>query len=275
MAKLPKHRYTPTFLCICAFVLLLLFVRLCVDVIFVIRKPTKGKHMNATVTAVANQKGGSGKTSVAIEVATALTLRANAKVLVIDGDPQHGLIDWRADREETLPPLFPVIGFPSSKLPVEIDAHKPNYDHIIIDAPPHNASILRAAAACSNGMLIPVQPSKHDIRGTRAFVAMVQEALSFNPDLKAAFVINRRITGTALGRDIFTALEDFPFPTFHTVLGQRIAFAEAHGFGLSVMEHQPLDPKAVSEVEELVIELLEMLNDAEQKNSTRKQASHA
>jgi len=226
--------------------------------------------MGASITAVANQKGGSGKTSLTIELATALTLRANAKVLTIDADPQHGLIDWRADRETE--PLFPVIGFPSAKLPAEVSAHASNYDHIIIDAPPRDMGILRAAAVCSHAILIPVQPSKHDIRSTRSFVEMVQEALTFNPDLKAAFVINRRITGTALGRDIFTALEEFPFPVLQTVLGQRVAITEAHGYGLSVLEYQPTDPKAVSEVEELVVELLETLNDGKE-NSTRKKAA--
>jgi len=218
--------------------------------------------MSAFVTAIANQKGGSGKTSLTIEVATALTLRANAKVLTIDADPQHGLLDWREDRETT--PLFPVVGFPSPKLPEEVRAHTTNYDHIIIDAPPRNAGILRAAAICSHAMLIPIQPSKHDIRGTREFIGMVQEALTFNPGLKAAFVINRRITGTALGRDIFSALQEFPFPTLHTVIDQRVAFTEAHGFGLSVMEYHPINAKAVSQVEELVIELLETLNDGKE-----------
>ncbi|MDP9127478.1 MAG: AAA family ATPase [Pseudomonadota bacterium] len=221
--------------------------------------------MGAAVTAIANQKGGAGKTSLTIEVATALVLRANAKVLAIDADPQHGLIDWREDRETE--PLFPVVGFPSDKLAAEVRAHLPNYDHIIIDAPPRNMAILRAAAICSHAMLIPVQPSKHDIRSTGAFVQMLQEALTFNPDLKAAFVINRRIAGTALGRDIFSALEEYPFPVLQTVIGQRVAFPEAHGFGLSVLEHQPLDAKAVSEVEELVVELLETLNHG-QKDST-------
>jgi chromosome partitioning protein len=227
--------------------------------------------MPARVTAFANQKGGVGKTTLCIETATALTLRSKAKVLAIDADPQHGLIGWRADRQDA--PLFPVVGFPSEKLPAEVRAHIANYDHILIDAPPRNMGILRATAISANCLLIPVQPSKHDIRSTYEFLETVKEALAFNPGLKTAFVINRRIAGTALGRDIFAALEEYPFPTFRAVIGQRVAFPEAHAYGISVLE-QTADPKAVAEVEDLTTELLEMLNHGKT-NRTSKKARHS
>ena len=227
--------------------------------------------MPAIVTALANQKGGVGKTTLSIEIATALVLRSKAKVLAVDADPQHGLIDWRTDRQP--PPLFPVIGFPSEKLPGEVRAHVTNYDHIIIDAPPRNMGILRAAAISAHCLLIPVQPSKHDIRSTHEFLQTVTESLTFNPELTVAFIINRRITGTALGRDIFTALEDYPFPALHTAISQRVAFPEAHASGLSVLElPNPDRSSAVTEIQSLVVEFLEMLNHA-QKNRPRKKVA--
>jgi chromosome partitioning protein len=227
--------------------------------------------MPALVTALANQKGGVGKTTLCIELASALTLRARAEVLALDADPQQGLIAWRADRET--PPLFPVVGFASEKLPAEVAAHAPNYDHILIDAPPRNMAILRAVAVSAHCLLIPVQPSKHDIRSTGDFLETVKEALAFNPSLKVGFVINRRITGTALGRDIFTALEEYPFPVLHTVIGQRVAFPEAHALGLSVLEqnHGERLP-AAAEIEALTLELMEMLSHAK-KDSLSKKAS--
>ena len=230
--------------------------------------------MTALVTALANQKGGVGKTTLCIELATSLTLRADAKVLALDADPQHGLIDWRADREAT--PLFPVVGFASEKLPAEIAAHAANYDHILIDAPPRNMGILRAVAVSAHCLLIPVQPSKHDIRSTGNFLETVKEALAFNPSLKVAFVINRRITGTALGRDIFTALEEYPFPVLHTVIGQRVAFPEAHASGLAVIEqNHGVHALAAAEIEALTLELLEMLNHAKKDSLSKKAARRA
>jgi chromosome partitioning protein len=226
--------------------------------------------MSAIVTAVANEKGGVGKTSICLELATALALHAKAKVLALDADPQHGLIDWRADREQ--PPLFPVVGFASEKLHAEVRAHASNYDHILIDAPPRHMAILRAIILSAHCLLIPVTPSKHDLRSTRNFLETVKEAIAFNPDLKVAFIVNRRIPGTALGRDIFTALEEYPFPVLHAVIGQRVAFPEAHASGLSVLEekHSGHSP-AVAEIEALALELLEMLNHDE-KDSLSKEA---
>jgi chromosome partitioning protein len=176
---------------------------------------------------------------------------------------------WRADREP--PPLFPVVGFASEKLPAEVRSHALKYDHILIDAPPRNMGILRAVALSAHCLLIPVQPSKHDIRSTSDFLETVKEAIDFNPGLKVAFIINRRITGTALGRDIFTALEEYPFPVLHTVIGQRVAFPEAHASGLSVIEqnHGGQSP-AVAEIEALALELLEMLNHDEKDSLGKK-----
>ncbi len=93
------------------------------------------------ITAFLNQKGGTGKTTLSYSFATALTLRKK-RVLLIDADPQHGALNWQSHREEA--PLFPIVGLPTNKLHREIPSHTPNYDHIIIDAPPQVDSIARS-----------------------------------------------------------------------------------------------------------------------------------
>jgi len=85
------------------------------------------------IVAILNQKGGAGKTTLAVHLATALALTGQ-RVLLVDADPQHSALDWQASRQAD--PLLPVIGLPTKTLHREIALHAGNYDHILIDGPP-------------------------------------------------------------------------------------------------------------------------------------------
>jgi chromosome partitioning protein len=208
------------------------------------------------ITAFLNQKGGTGKTTLSYSFATALTLRKK-RVLLIDADPQHGALNWQSHRENT--PLFPIVGLPTDKLHREMSAHTQNYDHIVIDAPPQASSIARSIILASDLILIPVQPSPHDIWSAAAVIELLNEASTFKENLKTAFIVNRKITNTALGRDVFSALENYPFLTLTTAVCQRVAFAESAASGQSVLETDPGSP-AAREIESLTDEILEMMN---------------
>jgi len=89
--------------------------------------------------------------------------------------------------------------------------------------------------------------------------------------LKTAFVVNRKITNTALGRDVFTALENYPFPVLPTAICQRVAFAESAALGASVLETEPTGA-AACEILSLTREALEMMNhDEANRPSKRRQ----
>lgn len=208
------------------------------------------------ITAFLNQKGGVGKTTLSCSFATSLAITGN-RVLLIDADPQHGAIEWQSHREP--PPLFPIIGLPTDKLHREMAAHTPNYDHLIIDAPPQVNSIARSIILAADLILIPVQPSPHDIWSARAVVELIEEAKIFKENLKTAFIVNRKITNTALGRDVFTALENYPFPVLQTAVCQRVAFAESAALGKCVLETEP-DGTAAREINSLTREVLEMMS---------------
>lgn len=91
---------------------------------------------------------------------------------------------------------------------------------------------------------------------------MIQEAVIYKPELKAAFVINRKIPNTAIGRDIASALGEFELPVLSTTIGQRVIFAESAAGGLSVLE-QDAKSQAAAEITALAQETLNLM-EAEQ-----------
>lgn len=217
------------------------------------------------ITAFLNQKGGVGKTTLSTNFATALAL-AGHTVLLIDADPQRGALVWAEHRETQ--PVFPVVGLPTDKLHREIPSHAANYEFIVIDAPPQVSGIARSIVLAADLILIPVQPSPHDIWSAGEVVKVIEDAGTFKANIKTAFVVNRKIGNTALGRDVFAALENYPFPTLKTTIGQRVAFAESAALGASVLEIAP-NSEASREITALTREVLEMMNHGK-KNRTRK-----
>jgi chromosome partitioning protein len=218
------------------------------------------------ITAFLNQKGGVGKTTLSTSFATALA-QAGHRVLLIDADPQRGALTWAEHREAQ--PLFPVVGLPTDKLHREMAAHAANYDHIVIDAPPQVSSIAKSIVLAADLILIPVQPSPHDIWSAAEVVRLIEDAGTFKDSIKTVFIVNRKIINTALGRDVFAALENYPFSTLKTTIGQRVAFAESAAVGASVLETDP-NGAASLEINSLTREVLEIMNYGKKDRARRR-----
>jgi len=209
------------------------------------------------IIALLNQKGGVGKTTLAVHIAEALT-RIGKSVLLVDADPQGSALDWSEARPDTdSNPSFSVIGLPKSNLHKELPALAQNYDAVLIDGPPRVNEIARAAIMASDIVLIPVQPSPYDVWAAKEIVDLLQEASTFKENIKSAFVINRKIVNTAIGRDVGEALAGYNLPVLSTAIGQRVAFAESAAQGLTVMDTEP-NGIAAKEIESLIRDLLEM-----------------
>lgn len=186
-----------------------------------------------------NQKGGVGKTTLAIGVA-AEQARRGARVLLIDADPQGSALDWQAQRGRLEhPPLLTVVGFPRDTIHREIDQLGSGYDTIVIDAPGRIEAVARAVIMASDVVVIPVQPSPYDVWASADVLALLEQSQVYKPELTAAWVINRKIVGTSIGRDIKTQLADYGPQLLEATVAQRIIFSEAAARGLAVHETDP------------------------------------
>lgn len=206
------------------------------------------------IISVQNQKGGVGKTTLAIHISHALALQ-KGRVLLVDSDPQGSARDWAAMRTSEMP--FSVVGLDRPTIHRDLPAIAKSYRHVVIDGPPRVSDLARSAIMAANVVLIPVQPSPYDVWATDKVIHLIQEASVYKEKLKPVFVVNRKIVNTAIGRDVAEALTGYQIPVLKSVICQRVAFAESAVHGRTVLE---TDPKgaAASEIRALVDELLQL-----------------
>lgn len=210
------------------------------------------------IISVLNQKGGVGKTTLSIHIASALALM-NKSVLLIDADTQRSALDWAATRQKDA--LFNVAGISSASIHKEVRLFRPRYDFIIIDGPPRIHDVARAIIATSDLILIPAQPSPYDIWAADEIVKLIKEVKETLQDLKkidAAFVINRKIKNTVISREVSEALSNYDLPVLTSTLHQRVTFAETAAQGSSAVEEEPTSP-AAQEINDLITEILDRI----------------
>jgi chromosome partitioning protein len=222
---------------------------MCVDVI-------AGKRFNGNLQMKSigfiNQKGGVGKTTLALNVASELARRGR-RVLYIDADPQGSALDWAAARQDKS--NFQIIGLPRPVIHKDIQGLGADYDFVIIDSPPTVQTLGKSCVGASDIVLIPVQPSPYDIWAAKAALELVAEASVFKENSKTAFVINRKISNTAISRDVVEALSAYDVPVMKAQITQRVVFAESAAQGKAVWELEA-SSAATSEIEELTNEIL-------------------
>lgn len=206
------------------------------------------------VYALLNQKGGCGKTTVAIHLADALA-RRGARVLLVDADPQASASKWADLRRDA--DGFGVVALARPTLHRELPGLASTYDHVVVDGPPRVHDVARSIVLAAGVLVIPVQPSPTDVWATGETVDLVNDGRVYNEALRTVLVVNRRVVNTAIARDVRRALSSLGFPVLAADLAQRVVFAEALASGTTVAACAPRS-RAAREVSALVDELTEV-----------------
>ena len=122
------------------------------------------------IIGVLNQKGGVGKTTLALSLSSYLSKKS--KVLVIDADPQKSSTNWYLCNDEK--ENFLVTTISHKKLHLEIQEIKTDYDYIVIDGPPRTTEVVRSCILSSDLILIPCTPSVYDIWASQETVNLIR-----------------------------------------------------------------------------------------------------
>ncbi|MBA7496700.1 Sporulation initiation inhibitor protein Soj [subsurface metagenome] len=203
------------------------------------------------IISLVNQKGGVGKTTIAINLAYCLSDLGH-KVLLIDGDPQGSVLQWQSIAGND---AFDVLHHPEAIFHNDIGELAKGYKHVVIDAPPAIGNITQSILLASNLAIVPIGPSPLDIWSSKETINLIKLARKHNRKLTSKLLVCKRIVGTRVGGQARDALKAYKRVIFNTEIGLRIAFVEAMISGLSVIQYRP-NSSASSEVKSLCREIV-------------------
>ncbi len=207
----------------------------------------------ALIISIANLKGGTGKSTIALALSTTLH-SAGHRVLIIDSDSQGTCQQWAARAAENGHAGPPVVSMDARALARDLSRVTADYDVAIIDTPARLGPAARAAMVAADVVVLPVSPGAADIWALQETIEIFEEARALRPDLRAVVVFNRA-DRTTLARVAQEALQDIGVPLIDESLGSRVAHGEAMLAGRGVVEHSPRS-KAAEEAEALTAAVL-------------------
>jgi chromosome partitioning protein len=193
--------------------------------------------------AIISQKGGAGKTTLALHLAAAAQ-EAGRVALVIDTDPQATASQWASWRQDAPPE---VIDSPPPRLAAKVAAARgQGADTIVIDTPPHADSAARAAVEIADLVLIPCRPSAFDLAAIQTSAKLVQLLR------KPAFVVFTAGSPNAprIYAEAGELVASYGTPSCPVLIPDRAAYRHASAEGRTVMELEPAG-KAADEIRQL------------------------
>lgn len=214
--------------------------------------------MTAKILTIANQKGGSGKTNLAMSLGGAFG-RRGFRVVVVDGDSQGTATQWYSCAPDDQP--FPATvqnlaaagrGFARAVRPLV-----PDHDIIVIDTPPNlDSQVLIQALSIADVALVPMVPSPGDLWATAPLLQVVDQTTATNPDITVR-IMPSMVQATTMAQLSIETLPNLGFEVLPVGLTQRVAFRQAIGLGVTVLDLK--DDKAKNELNAVADEALTLL----------------
>ncbi|MFZ5963306.1 ParA family partition ATPase [Thalassococcus sp. BH17M4-6] len=213
--------------------------------------------MAGSVITVAQQKGGSGKTTLAANLAIGF-LRQGKRVAMVDIDPQGSLGRWFMTRLDAAPDAVEGLEFATSSawgITYECRKLADTHDIVIVDTPPKADSDLRPALRAADLVVVPVSMSHVDLWATEGVLDLARRE-----NKEALVVINRGRAGTRLAGDVAEAAQKLNARIAATQFANRVVYAEALGKGRGAAEGAKTPARA--EVDALTAEVAEVLGES-------------
>jgi chromosome partitioning protein len=220
------------------------------------------------IVSIINTKGGVGKTTVAIHVATLFS--RIGPTLLIDSDIQASAASWAAWRRETQHSSSPVTVCLMGKAVFnEGKTLSTNYQYTVVDAGGRDSHAFRSALLLSDVSIVPIGASSLDTSALTDVLTVVDEARDFNPKVRVKALMNRIDTRTKDTSELQAFLEEHHIPVFNTRVCERVAFRRSVNQGCIVHEFGK-DPAAITEIDNLMREIDTLKKELSYEN----QASH-
>jgi len=212
---------------------------------------------------VGGEKGGSGKSCLAQNLAVYFAREKNAIVLMVDCDPQRTTSDWIQARNSD--PSLPAINCIQlyGKIRNDLLSLNQHYDYVVVDCGGQDNLALRAAMSVADHVVIPLRPKRRDLKTVPHMEDMLSTCKMVNPKMLASFVITQCPSLPNQAGRILEAKEvcsSFGINVLNAVTFNRNIYDDSEELGSSVLEIEP-DSKAAAEMSAIAEELLAMKPD--------------
>ncbi|MFN7094280.1 MAG: AAA family ATPase [Burkholderiales bacterium] len=206
------------------------------------------------IVVIGGEKGGTGKTTIATNLAAARAIDKH-DTLLVDTDPQSSGSSWNCIRDANkMKPRISCIQKFGEGITDELLDLRSRYESIIVDAGGRDSIELRASMVVADLLVVPVQASQFDLWTLSTLEKLYKQVRAINRKLQVAILISRAPTNPSV-KDIEDAkalVRDFKdFTLLDIVISDRTTYRRAAASGLSVLEYEPKNEKAILEVKAL------------------------